>query len=100
MKREKASNGIFKRMIRRLVNEGGGQVMAMFALALPVFIGAGALAVDMGYLYTARNALQNAADAAALAGVTGIGAVCGHVEHAGAGRRGSGLLRVGGGRGG
>ncbi len=72
MEREKSPNGLFKRMLRLLVKEGRGQVVALFALGLPVLIGSGALAVDVGYLYTARNALQNAADAAALAGASGL----------------------------
>ena len=42
--------------------------MVISALALPIVLGMGALAVDVGYLYTARNQMQNAADAAAIAG--------------------------------
>lgn len=45
-----------------------GQMLAVAALVLPVMMGMGALAVDVGYLYVARNTLQNAADAGAMAG--------------------------------
>ncbi|MEK6709810.1 MAG: pilus assembly protein TadG-related protein, partial [Nitrospinota bacterium] len=45
-----------------------GQTLAIAALVLPVMLGMGALAVDVGHLYVARTALQNAADAGAMAG--------------------------------
>ena len=41
------------------------------ALLLVVFIGMAALAIDIGYNSVVRNQLQNAADAAALAGAIG-----------------------------
>ncbi len=50
------------------VKETRGQIFVMAAFMLPVILGMGALAVDVGYLYTARNQMQNAADAAAIAG--------------------------------
>ncbi|MBI3128635.1 MAG: hypothetical protein HYZ11_13610 [Candidatus Tectomicrobia bacterium] len=56
------------RAARWLRRDERGVSMAIAALALPAIIGMGALAVDVGYLYTARNALQNAADAGAMAG--------------------------------
>ncbi len=68
MEREKSPNGLFKRMLRLLVKEGRGQVVALFALGLPVLIGSGALAVDVGYMMVARNTLQNASDGGARAG--------------------------------
>ncbi|MBI1724683.1 MAG: hypothetical protein HYR52_03485 [Candidatus Tectomicrobia bacterium] len=43
-------------------------MLAVAALVLPVMMGMGALAVDVGYLYVARSVLQNAADAGAMAG--------------------------------
>lgn len=52
-----------------------GGVLAMVALLLFVFIGIAALAIDIGYLTTTRNELQNVADAAALAGAGYLGSV-------------------------
>lgn len=45
-----------------------GAVAVYVAILLVVFIGFTALAVDIGYVMVVRNQLQNAADAAALAG--------------------------------
>jgi len=45
-----------------------GIVMPIMAMALLTLTGFMGLAVDVGYLYMVRNELQNAADAAALAG--------------------------------
>lgn len=45
-----------------------GAVAIIVALMLPVFLGIGALAIDIGHLMVVRNELQNAADAAALVG--------------------------------
>jgi hypothetical protein len=45
----------------------------MSALLLTVFIGIAALTIDIGYLATTKNELQNTADAAALAGAGFIG---------------------------
>jgi len=59
---------------RRLLGSARGQVLAIAALALPVILGAGALAVDVGYMYVARSALQNAADAGARAGASVLAA--------------------------
>ena len=39
----------------------------LFALLLPIFLGLGALAVDVGYWYVVKKEAQDAADAAALA---------------------------------
>ena len=50
------------------IKDERGTAMVIGALALPVILGMGALAVDVGYLYTARNQMQNAADSAAIAG--------------------------------
>jgi len=56
------------RRLRRLARGARGQALAIAAIALPVVFGMGALAVDVGYIYVARNVLQNAADAGARAG--------------------------------
>ncbi len=45
-----------------------GTVIVYVAILIMVLIGFAALAVDMGHLYVARNELQDAADAGALAG--------------------------------
>jgi Flp pilus assembly protein TadG len=45
-----------------------GATSVIIALCLVVFLGMGAMAVDLGHLYVVRNELQNAADAGALAG--------------------------------
>ncbi|AOY98969.1 hypothetical protein BKK81_06625 [Cupriavidus sp. USMAHM13] len=45
-----------------------GSIAVMTAVLLTVLLGCTALAVDVAYLYIVRNELQNAADAAALAG--------------------------------
>ena len=44
-----------------------GGVLVVFALILPVIMGFGALAIDIGYLCFTRSSLQTGADAAALA---------------------------------
>lgn len=50
-----------------------GVMAVIVALLFIVFLGIAALAVDVGYLYMAKNQLQNAADAAALAGARQLG---------------------------
>lgn len=45
-----------------------GAVIILVAVLLVVFIGLGALAIDVSHLYVVRNELHNAADAGALAG--------------------------------
>lgn len=50
-----------------------GAVAPMLAILLPVLIGMAALAFDIGRLMVVRNELQNAADAAALAGAGHFG---------------------------
>ena len=44
-----------------------GQVLVIFALALPVILGMAALVVDFGDFFVQKRSLQKAADAAALA---------------------------------
>ncbi|MEC5409749.1 TadG family pilus assembly protein [Paraburkholderia sp. MPAMCS5] len=50
-----------------------GAVAVMTALCMTVLIGTTALAVDLGRAWVVRNELQNAADAAALAGAGSLG---------------------------
>ncbi|MDP2268083.1 MAG: pilus assembly protein TadG-related protein, partial [Deltaproteobacteria bacterium] len=52
-----------------------GIVAVYVALGLVVFIGFTALAVDVGYLMVARNELQDAADASALAAARQLGVI-------------------------
>jgi hypothetical protein len=49
-----------------------GSILAMSAVGMLSFILAAGLAVDISHLYLAKNELQNAADAAALAGASGL----------------------------
>ena len=49
-----------------------GVVGVMAPVLMLVILSIGAIAVDLGYLYVIRNELQNAADAAALAGAAGL----------------------------
>jgi hypothetical protein len=49
-------------------------VVVWTAITSSVLIGFAALAIDLGYLYVVRVQLQNAADAAAMAGVTSLAA--------------------------
>lgn len=55
-------------MPRERMHREKGVVTLLFAVALPVLLGAAAFAIDMAHLYVVRNELQNDADAAALAG--------------------------------
>lgn len=45
-----------------------GVTIILVAILMSVFLGFAALAIDIGHLYVVRNELQNAADAAAMAG--------------------------------
>lgn len=56
-----------KKIFGKLKNEDG-QAMPLLALILVVLLGFSALVVDAGMLYSRRGQMQNAADAAALAG--------------------------------
>ncbi len=64
---------VFRKCLWRLFQGERGQVLAIVALSLPAIMGMGALAVDLGHYYTSKGALQNAIDAAALAGASGLG---------------------------
>jgi Flp pilus assembly protein TadG len=55
-------------LIVKLLRNQRGVTAILVGLCLFAFIGFGALAVDIGHLCVARNELQNAADAGALAG--------------------------------
>lgn len=49
-----------------LIAKQGGAVAIIVALALPILIGAGGLALDLGKLFITKTELQNAVDACAL----------------------------------
>jgi len=53
------------RLARTFADCTGGNVMMIFALALPIVVGAGAFGVETTYLYYKRTELQSAADASA-----------------------------------
>jgi hypothetical protein len=52
-----------------------GAVLIIVALSMVALLGVAALAVDVGYMYSTHNELQNVADAAALAGARYLGSV-------------------------
>jgi len=52
-----------------------GATAVIVAICILMLLGFAALAIDVGYLYTTRNELQNVADAAALAGAGYLGSV-------------------------
>ena len=52
-----------------------GSVLVLVSLLLVVFLGISALAIDVGYLTTTKNELQNVADAAALAATGELGLI-------------------------
>jgi hypothetical protein len=58
------------------VRRGGkgerGTILALTGILVTVLIGALALAIDLGYAFSLRHQLQNAVDAAALAGAGGL----------------------------
>lgn len=56
-----------------MIKNEKGVSAVIVALLLVVFLGIGALAIDIGYLAVVKNECQNAADAAALAGARQMG---------------------------
>ena len=63
-RRRRGRSGLPKRLWR----DEAGVVLIMFALMFPVIAGMVALAIDVGFWYSSKRGLQNAADAAAVAG--------------------------------
>ncbi len=55
-------------IVRSRSRRARGSVLVLVALALVALLGFAALAIDIAHAYVTRNELQNAADAAALAG--------------------------------
>jgi Flp pilus assembly protein TadG len=62
------------RQSTRTTRRESGSVLVLIAVGLVTIVGAAALAVDVGYLSVYKNQLQNASDAAALAGAQGLAA--------------------------
>ena len=60
------------KLLKKVKNQAGATAVIV-AITLPMLIGFGALAVDVGYMLVAKNELQNVADAAALAGARFLG---------------------------
>ena len=60
------------RFFKKLGKEEDGQALALVALMLVVLLGFAALAIDVGAMMNSKSRLQNAADAAALAGVMAL----------------------------
>jgi len=54
------------KLVPNFLTEAKGSIAAMSAITLPVLIGFGALAVDVGYFYKTKSELQQAADIASL----------------------------------
>jgi Flp pilus assembly protein TadG len=63
---------VHKRWIRRGALEERGQTLVMVGIMLFVLLGIGAMALDVGEVLWSRGTQQNAADAAALAGVRAL----------------------------
>jgi len=59
-------------MFKYLNKDESGQSLVLVALMMAVLLGFGALAIDIGYMTFQKSELQNAADAAALAGAGSI----------------------------
>ncbi len=53
---------------KRFIRNEDGAVLVLVALMMTVLMGFAAFAIDVGFMYNERRSLQNAADAAALAG--------------------------------
>jgi hypothetical protein len=58
--------------VRRLTVGEAGQTLVVFVLALTALLAAAGIAIDVGRFYSERRFLQNAADAAALAGANAL----------------------------
>jgi hypothetical protein len=68
--------------VGRLRHEAG-QTVILVAILLPLFLGLGALAVDVGYWYVVKKTAQDAADAAALAAARELPDSCDEAESVG-----------------
>lgn len=64
----KTVKNLFSRYISRLKSEENGAVMVIAAVSLVIFLSLASLVVDVGLTYYQKSNLQNAMDAASLAG--------------------------------
>jgi len=80
-------------MLSKPRNQNGG-VIVLVAVSMFVLLGFAALAIDVGHLVVARNELQNAADAGALAGAQVLYNVNGTVIDTGANQVGYDTARA------
>ncbi len=62
------------KLLEKVKNQAGATAVVV-AIVLPMLIGFGALAVDVGYMHVTKNELQNVADAAALAATRKLGTI-------------------------
>jgi Flp pilus assembly protein TadG len=59
-------------MLKNLLRDQRGNMLVLSAVGLTFVIGFAAWTIDVGYILTANTQLQNAVDAAALAGASGL----------------------------
>jgi len=62
------------KLLEKVKNQAGVSAVIV-AIVLPMLIGFGALAIDVGYMCVTKNELQNVADAAALAATRKLGTI-------------------------
>ena len=65
-------NRVFLKRLKNLGVDQSGAIAAYAAIGLTVFLGLGALTVDIGHMVSVKGELQKAADAGALAGARGL----------------------------
>jgi len=63
---------VFLKRLKNLGVDQSGAIAAYAAIGLTVFLGFGALTVDIGHMVSVKGELQKAADAGALAGARGL----------------------------
>ena len=68
------------KLLEKVKNQAGVSAV-IIAIVLPMLIGFGALAVDVGYMHVTKNELQNVADAAALAATRKLGTIYQGMTH-------------------
>ncbi len=68
---------MFNKVLTSRLNDQRGAAAVMVAIVMMALLGMTALALDVGHASVARNQLQNASDAAALAGARALGVIYG-----------------------
>lgn len=74
-------------MTRRRITRQRGTILVLAAAGAVVLLGATALSIDVGYFFYVKNQLQNAVDAAALAGAQGLMSQPGNYTSSGAAQK-------------